>query len=106
MQKQKKKEVTPFDSIALQLNAMKAADVERRQIQELLNSPEHHCAQCKLEHAISSCLKLATTRNELLLDKDIELTEDQRMSLTDERNELIKFAHVSAIQLKNVQQMH
>jgi hypothetical protein len=94
--------VVDFSSIAVKLAAIKASEIERSQLQEL-NYPEaFECPHCQLENAISISLELAISRDQLLIDSNFNLTEEDSISLTEERNAFIIHAYESVMQLYDI----
>lgn len=59
------------------------------------------CECCQHETAISICLKLATTRQEILQSYFVELSEAERRVLFDERLKFIQIALESTLQLSD-----
>ncbi len=106
MKKQDQKVVAPFDSIAVQLNAMKAAARERDMIQELIEPSEQHCEQCQLENAITICLELASVRDHMLCNPTFPLTQEEGEALIEERNEFIIHACEAVIRMYAAEEVH
>jgi hypothetical protein len=71
-------------------------------LQECLSDLSYiECECCQHETAISICLKLATTRHELLQSYFVDLSEAERNTLYEERLMFIKIALDSTLKLSD-----
>ena len=71
-------------------------------LQECLSDLSYiECECCQHETAISICLKLATTRQELLQSYFVELSEAERNTLYEERLMFIQIALESTLKLSD-----
>jgi hypothetical protein len=107
MKKQSQKVVAvSFESEAVELNAIKAAEIELAQMNVLLNTSEIECIHCQLEQAITICLDLAKTRDQILCDENFDIVEETRIALIEERNAFIIHAYESVMKLYSSEEVH
>jgi hypothetical protein len=94
-----------FSSLAVQLAAVKAAEIEKAQIAELLN-PTDECYDCQLQTEISICLEIANARTQILSDSNFSLSEKEIDMLFAERDAYIVRACEAVMKLYETSEAH